>query len=425
MSPALLTLSAFLRARLLMRRLRTRVSLEAFQQRQVSRFLRDAVPGVAAFSDMRLASLSDAPVMDKAGLMAGFDRYNRLGLTADEGWAIFDGQAPERKGYSVGASTGTSGNRGLYVISERERYLWLGVMLSRTLPHILTRSERVAVMLPQASRLYDAANESRRLTLKFFDLAEGFDHLVQPLARFSPTVIVAPPRILRALAAADVSLSPRQVFSGGEVLDSLDRQPIEARFGTPARQIYMATEGLFAVSCEQGRLHMIEDHVAFETFPVSGSDTHVNPVITDFSRRTQIMLRYRMNDVVMVDAAPCPCGSVHRVLSSVVGRLDDSFELAGPSGKPVLLTPDVIRNAVVGSDRRIGDFRVVLVAANHVIVRLKPEHAGLLDGACAALKAVFSRSGAEVSVEGDDTLVPECGARKVRRVEVALDRTKS
>lgn len=423
MTPELLTLAAFVRARFLMHRLRNRASLEDFQRRRISRFLQEHVPQAPAFANARFGTLEEAPRSDKSMVMANFERYNCINLGAEEGWGIFHGRLPNRPGVSVGASTGTSGNRGLYVVSEPERYRWLGVMLSRTLPEILVRSERVAVMLPQASRLYDAANESRRLKLKFFHLSGGIEGLLDPVAAFAPTVVVAPPRILRGLAEANIALAPRLVFSGGEVLDPLDQSVIEAGSGRPVRQIYMATEGLFAVSCAFGSLHLTEDHIAFETLPVPGSTIHFNPVITDFSRTTQVMLRYRMNDIVTFASGACRCGSPHRTLSSIVGRLDDSFVLMGVSGKTIVLTPDVIRNAIAGSDRRIDDFKVLQVAEDRVIVRLKPEHAELLAAACGALAALFDMTGAAVSIDGESSLVAEDGAHKLRRVAVAYDRT--
>lgn len=425
MKATFLTISAFLRARYLMRRLSTRAALEAFQVNRIAHFLSQSVPRVPAFAGAHFARLGDAPLLDKATMMAGFEHYNRICLTAEEGWDIFESRAPQRRGYSVGASTGTSGNRGLYVISERERFLWLGVMLSRALPNILVRSERVAVMLPQASRLYDAANESRRLVLQFFDLAGGVERLFRPVSAFAPTVVVAPPRVLRALAEADVDLSPRHVFSGGEVLDDIDRALIEARFQCRVRQIYMATEGLFAVSCIEGGLHLIEDHIAFETLTVPGSTKHVNPVITDFSRGTQIMLRYQMNDIVSFGTQTCPCGSVHRTLASIAGRLDDTLRLAGVDGAHILMTPDVVRNAVVDSHRGIDDFRVIQIANDRVVLRLKSDQAGLLEGARLALQNLFSTAGANVSVSGEAFMPIDSSGRKLRRVEVAIGRDKA
>ncbi|OZB12467.1 MAG: hypothetical protein B7X53_18055, partial [Hyphomonas sp. 34-62-18] len=315
-SAAFFTLAAFIEARRRLMLWKDREGLLRAQEKRLYAFLRRKAVKVPAFESIRGRFLQDWPIMDKAALMANFERYNRLGLTAAEGWAHLEaGTAP--KGYAIGASTGTSGNRGLYIVSERERYRWLGTILSRALPDFLARRHRVAIVLPANSRLYDAANESGRLQLRFFDLGQGIEAQFAPLAEFQPTVIVAPPKFLRALAESDTQLAPQRIFSGAEVLDEEDRRIVEKRFDIIVREIYMATEGLFAIACPHGTLHLLEDQVAFEFLPVEGSSNLVTPLITDFSRETQVMVRYRMNDVLELAPIPCPCGLPHRAVQQV------------------------------------------------------------------------------------------------------------
>lgn len=413
MSVALaLTLSAFWRTRARAARLRTRAQLMDWQSKQLSRFLKRTAPSVRAYSEEPGRPLSDYPVMDKASLMANFDRYNTPGITADEGWRAYDGTGRIGR-FSIGASTGTSGNRGLYVVSDAERYLWLGTLLAKALPDLLSQRYRVAVMLPRSSRLYDAANESGRLALKFFDLADGLESQFAAVAAFKPTVLVAPPHALLALARADLPLAPQHVFSGAEVLDPADRSDIEARFALTVREIYMATEGLFGVACAQGTLHLCEDCVAFEWEPAGGVSSSL---VTDFTRRTQMMIRYRMNDLLRLREAPCACGSPLQAVSEIIGRSDDTFDLQTANGARVLVTPDVIRNAVVGADWAITDFRVVQTGPQTVSLALPVQNAALLPVAAGSLSALFRRFGAnpEISAEATHLAPPQGG--KLRRV---------
>lgn len=412
----LLTLQAFWRARRRMRAA-TRDQLLSTQQRHLNAFLARDAAKVPAFTAYRGQPLSSWPVMDKAALMGDFAAYNRLGLSAEEGW-VHERAGTAPKGYAIGASTGTSGNRGLYVVSEAERCRWLGVMLAWALPDVLKRAHRVAIVLPANSRLYDTANESGRLTLRFFDLTAGIEQQFAPLAAFRPTVIVGPPKFLRALAEADVAISPERVFSGAEVLDLADRQVIETRFGLVMREIYMATEGLFGISCPLGTLHLIEDHIAFEFQPVEGSDRLVNPLITDFSRTTQVMVRYRMNDILELADTPCACGLPHQAVRQIHGRQDDVFRLTRPDGAMTRVTPDVIRNAVVRADASIRDFRVLQTGLNAVLLLLAPDAAPALEAARRNLQTLFEGCGAHPAIEARvEPLKPEAG-RKLRRVMV-------
>jgi putative adenylate-forming enzyme len=355
--------------------------------------------------------------------MADFEAFNRVGLTTEEGWkALASGGIWE--GYHVGASTGTSGNRGLYVISESERHAWLGAILAKALPGIWkpwAPRERVAIILPFHARLYDAASGTGRIRLRFFDLTLGPQAWREELAAFAPTTIVAPPKILRWLAESTLDLAPTRLFSGAEVLDPNDRRLIEEHFGKRLGQIYMATEGLIAVTCPEGTLHLCEDILHVELDPVPGSDL-VSPIITDFRRRTQVMLRYRMNDLLRLARTPCSCGSPCVALAEVVGRQDDVFRFSH-ARQEILVTPDVMRNAILDADRRIQDFRLTQIGGARVALTVPsdlPDEAARR--AREALLAVFRTYGlVRISVDLENRLLSLPVDRKLRRVRRDVD----
>ena len=403
--------ASYAHVRTFRRRHRTRAAVERWQSRRIERWLAYHARRVPAFADMPPGTpLSELPVMTKTDLMAAFASYNVAGIDAAQGWQAFE-TTKSIDGYVVGASTGTSGNRGLFVISQTERYRWLGAILAKGLPDFWRRRDRVAVLLPLDTPLYDTANATGRLLLRFFDTSAPLNTHRDALARFDPTVLIAPPRVLRGLVALELPLRPRAVFSAAEKLEAFDRAAIEAGFATPLREIYMASEGLFAVSCRHGRLHLAEDCMLFELEDRGGG--RVSPLITDFSRTTQIMLRYRMNDLLVMDDAPCPCGSPLRVVREIVGRVDDVFHLRSTTGGTVELTPDILRNAIVDADRAITDFRLVQTAPDYVELHLETGNA---DAVTARLAALFARHGCapQVGVRFRDLAPLEPG--KLRRV---------
>jgi putative adenylate-forming enzyme len=356
--PLIRLAGAFLRTRRLAGTLKTRVDVERWQHKRIARWLQETVAQAGYYRGRKITALGDLPVIDKPVLMASFEQFNSAGLTRDHGWAILQG-APPPNGYVVGASTGTSGNRGLFVISNAERYEWLGVMLGKLLPRFPFEAARIALVLPLHTQLYASANRTRRLRLEFFDLGQGVQAIAAAVADYRPDTIIAPPKVLRWLAEHDATLKPRRLFSAAEVLDPIDRAIIEERYRQRLGQIYMATEGLLGTSCAHGTLHLAEDVMHFELEPVAGSGL-VSPIISDFTRQTQVMARYQMNDLLRLKADGCACGSPLQAIAEVVGRSDDSFELPLADGEgTVMLTPDVLRNAVVDADRRITDFRVV------------------------------------------------------------------
>lgn len=379
--------AAFGRTRWLAASLRSRSQLEAYQAMRIRALLAHARRHFTHYRSRSPSSLAALPIMDKPQLLANFQACNRAGITLESVRETLAHGNEALAGHVVGQSTGTSGNRGYYVITDAERYAWLGTLLAKALPDALWRRHRVALALPGLSRLYRSASSGSRISLAYFDLAQGVDAWLNAFRRFDADTIVAPPKVLRHLAELGL-LRSKRIFSGAEVLDPLDRESIEHHTHTRVREIYMATEGLFGVSCAHGTLHLAEDVVHFEWQRPSPDSSLLTPLVTDFTRRAQAMIRYRMNDLLALQAEPCPCGSILQPISRVEGRQDDVFWLQTGSGAWRMVTPDVIRNAIVDASPAVRDFRAVQTAPDRIEVMLPPDvPAGVEDRVLRALKS--------------------------------------
>lgn len=358
----------------------SRAAIEYYHRNQLSSLQRHAQRCFEYYTPFRGRHFEEWPAIDKAELLAKFARMNVAGLSAAELRALLAEGCERHGNYVIGQSTGTSGNRGYYLISDAERFVWLGTILAKTLPDALWRRHRVALALPGLSSLYRSATSGSRISLGFFDLAQGIESWEGDLARFAPDTIVAPPKVLRWLAERG-RLGGAQCFSGAEVLDPLDRQIIEAATGRKLREIYMATEGLFGVGCTYGVLHLAEDVVHFQwERPVRESLLQA-PIVTDFTRRSQALIRYRMNDLLELDERPCFCGSAFQAVRRIEGRADDIFRLRAADGGEIMVTPDVLRNAIVDSDPAIQDFRVTQIGPAAIEIALSDSLPGGVEAA--------------------------------------------
>ncbi len=322
-------LAAYHRARRL--RFTSRPALEQYQQRQLQRFFANTLSRSPYFSGYLKTPFAQWPQMDKALMMQEFDRMNTAGLHRDEAMALAlraersRDFSPTVKGISIGLSSGTSGMRGLFAVSPREQAQWAGIMLAKMLPNGLLRGERVALFLRAGSNLYQAV-ETPCLSFAYYDLFRPFADLLAEAERQQPTIIVAPAQVLAALAAAvnegRVRLKPKKVVSAAEVLGEAEREFVRGVFPN-LHEVYQATEGFLAATCAHGRLHLNEEFVYFEREWLD--DERFVPIITDFTRQTQPIVRYRLNDVLAVSSEPCPCGSACTVLSCIEGRCDDAL----------------------------------------------------------------------------------------------------
>jgi phenylacetate-CoA ligase len=137
------------------------------------------------------------------------------------------------------------------------------------------------------------------------------------------------------------------------------------------------------------------------------------------------MARYRMNDLLSLRSEPCPCGSPLQAVARIEGRQDDVFHLAAAqSSGLVLVTPDVVRNAVVDADRRIQDFRVVQIGPRRIALSLDPALPSEVgDAAAKALAAALVRIGAappEIILKPGLDVPLDRKLRRVRR-EMAVE----
>jgi len=76
-----------------------------------------------------LGDLESLPVIDKAIMMENFDTLNTAGISKDEAFSVALKAERSRdftisiRNITIGLSSGTSGNRGLFLASPKERYL--------------------------------------------------------------------------------------------------------------------------------------------------------------------------------------------------------------------------------------------------------------------------------------------------------------
>ncbi|WP_046166698.1 F390 synthetase-related protein [Chromobacterium vaccinii] len=357
-------LAAYWRTRRL--RFRDRAALERHQARQMGRFLAGLRRRSPYFARLGALPFAQWPQMDKAAMLEHFDDMNTAGLRlADVMDAALRAErsrdfSPALNGHTVGLSSGTSGQRGAFVVSKREQARWAGIMLAKALPDGLLAGEKVALFLRANSNLYGAVR-SRWLTFRFFDLFQPLDGHLPLLDAYAPTILLAPAQVLRALALAQLDgrlrLSPKRAYSIAEVLEPQDRAVIEQAFGC-VHEIYQATEGFLASSCEYGALHLNEEYIHVEPEWLDEEKRRFVPVITDFSRRTQPIVRYRLNDVLQARAEPCPCGRAAMALDAVEGRCDDMLRLPGRDGGELTVFADVMGRALATALPLEADYRL-------------------------------------------------------------------
>jgi putative adenylate-forming enzyme len=330
-----------------------------------------------------LEDWQNLPTVDKSLMMANFSEFNTRGMARENAFEVAlraecdRNFLPTLKDCTVGLSSGTSGHRGLFLVSPLEQASWAGVILARALPRLRIAGEGIAFFLRSNSNLYERVGRGRWLQFRYFDLMNPLEDSVQALNAFQPSILVAPPSMLELLAREQLSgtlkINPTTLISVAEVLEPQDRNRLEGVFQTQVRQIYQATEGLLAVSCQHNSLHLQEDIVAVQLEPVSNSESRFTPIITDLWRRTQPIIRYRLNDILRLENKPCTCGSSWRVIQQIEGRSDDMLEFEQHSGGLRPFFPDTIRRAILLASSHICEYEAIQEQPGFLRVHLEIE----------------------------------------------------
>jgi phenylacetate-CoA ligase len=372
---------------LLIRRLRRQLygldaaRLAALQARLCAERVRHAVAHSPFFrrhyAGHDLEDFASLPLCDKATMMASFGDYNTAGLDREAllrfavdsegraGMGLYQGR------YSVGLSSGTSGNKGLVVLSpdERDRYGCL-IAARHGLPPSIRRF-RVLFALRINNPSFENLNRFG-LRIVYTDYNRPLEEIVAVVNRERLNVLAGPPSFLTLLGreAAHLDHPIDAVVCYAEVLQPETRARLERTFGAPVVEIYQGSEGFVAATCRAGRLHLMEDVLRVEILPLQGGGPG-RVVITDMHRSTQPILRYQLNDVLEVGGADCSCGSAFRVVARIHGRMDDVLAFVDGAGQRRWLFPDVASRAVILASDEVEEYQLVQHALDHLEIRLQ------------------------------------------------------
>lgn len=364
----------------------SRDQLERWQEKRIQKHLQWVKENATFYRDYfegkEVSEWREFPVIDKQIMMDNFDQLNTVGITKQEGFEIAL-QSEESRDFSpairditIGLSSGTSGNRGLFLVSEKERLLWSSNILAKVLPHhiLSSKKSRIAFFLRANSKLYSTV-EKGKITFRFYDLIDSIEEHIKSLHTYHPTILVAPPSMLRKLAEEKklgrLNLQPEKVISVAEVLDPIDQQFIEREFGQMVHQVYQCTEGFLATTCSHGTLHLNEDIVAIQKRYLNKEEGKFSPIITDFSRKSQPIIRYELNDILTEKKDPCPCGSPFIAIEKIEGRCDDIFYFQSKDSQQLqTIFPDFIRRIVMQSSNHIREYQVIQHAIHLVEIQI-------------------------------------------------------
>jgi putative adenylate-forming enzyme len=353
----------------------TRAQLEQHQQERLSELLSHAVSRSPFYAQHLRgvvkdgkAKLADLPVLTKATMMNEFDRLvtDRRLRRSDLSSYVLSSYVQKMTGddyylgeYRVMATSGSSGQKGIFVYNRREWSAALGTILRwgefmgvRT--RLLPRRLRVCSIGGEnpthgTYRVAASLNVGLHRVLRL-QASSRVPDLVRALNEFQPDVMNAYPSIAALLAVEQIEgrlrIRPRAVSTSSEVRTAeMERRMREAWGIIPFNRYGMTEVSSFGSECVEHRgIHAFEDMFLFEVVdesyrPVPDGTAGRRLLITNLFNYTQPLIRYEVSDMLTVTSEPCPCGRPLRLVTSIEGRSDDILYLADAHGKPIPVHP--------------------------------------------------------------------------------------
>lgn len=298
--------------------------------------------------------------------------------------------------YSVSTTSGTTGEPLRMLRDSRHVNINGAILLNRLyqspllkdFPEIMEKNTKFASVLATGGHhAAFAAYEKRRAalveegitgTMELLSIGEPVEQMVNRLNDFQPEVLTGYPSILQVLSGEQqegrLHITPKAILCSAEQLTDETRLLIEGRFSCPVGNVFCSTEGgEVALLCDHGRMHLNSDWILVE--PIDSDGHPVKPgamsdamLVTNLMNAVQPILRYRVDDCVILHHDPCGCGLPFPYVD-VLGRTDDMPVFAGCKG-PVLLSPIVFLNAVCDIDG-ISIFQFIQPGPTELIMRVQ------------------------------------------------------
>ena len=331
-----------------------------------------------------LADLAKVAPINKAIMMEHFDRLNTVGLLREEvqNYAVQKELDRDYLGYYqdkyvIGLSSGTSGNKGLYVtpreLTEKLPFVFLarGGIPLRYLPF------RILFCLRVFGQGFEDIN-SPIVKLAYCSTMTPVQAIVDLINSRKINILMAPPSLVRLLLPVHqkIRVKLKQIVCYAEVLEKEEKERFGKVFATGVVEIYQASEGQIASACSHGTLHINEDMVIVEMRDekneiveepgIVASHMYVTNLVND----AQPLIRYEMNDLIAL-GKPCACGSHFRTIGHILGRNDNILHFRTLEGKNQTVFPDLFSRWIITTTDRIREYHVFQENMQSVMIHIE------------------------------------------------------
>lgn len=345
--------------------------------------------------DVEFPRLEDIPPVTKEMLMSNYDRaltipdltlhdideFCRNHENSTNSIPYFQGR------YFVIRSSGTSGLKGLFLY-DRKYFREMLAAVTAYRPFDLIRDKKTHVTI---TGLFSPDNYHLGYTTFLRLKAPGIratavpassslEDIVNALNNIKPDILAGYPSVLNELISAvnshSLNISPRQICCGGESLSPRTQDTLRDVFQCPVFNFYGSAEANpIAIQCHTTKwLHIIEDFVILEPvdqdlYPVPPGTLSHSCLLTNLHSRTIPLIRYRLDDQIVMSKEPCSCGSIFHTIMEVRGRLPNMINMQHVKGHLAAIHPESLLT-ICERENGLAAFQVTQLSMNRLLINV-------------------------------------------------------
>ena len=303
----------------------------------------------------------DLPVIDKQIMMENYDdlvcdpvlKRSDLEQFIDE---LPDPSLNYRDNYVVIHTSGSSGTIGLFVYGPRDWLVAKAIGLRMAAvglnPLARTRLAFVGAVDGHYASVTSVRN-APRLLFKVITLSvnKPLEETRRDAERFRPDGLVGYASAIGLLAqqqiAGQLNIAPKKIWCTGEPLTPAIRTSIQHAFDVNPINIYGTSETItLGAECSGShRLHLFDDWFSVQAVDKDGKPVCPGrtgrSIITNLYNYAQPLIRYQMDDEIVLSDEPCPCGWPFRIIEKIAGRSEDALWFTKADGTRESIDPSV------------------------------------------------------------------------------------
>ena len=304
----------------------------------------------------------DLPVIDKQIMMENYDELVCDPALKKDALEQFINESPDagikyKSKYTVIHTSGSSGTIGLFVYGPRDWVVVkaIGLRMAAVGFNPLARTRLAFVGAAEGHyATVTSVRNAPRLLFKVITLSVNspLEETCRDAEHFRPDGLIGYASAIGLLAqeqiARHISIAPKKIWCTGEPLTPAIRTSIEKAFSVNPINIYGTSETMtLGTECNHShRLHLFDDWFSAQVVnealqPVKPGQTG-RVIITNLYNYTQPLIRYQMDDEIVLSTEPCLCGWPFSVIDKIAGRHEESLWFTKADGRKEFIHPSLL-----------------------------------------------------------------------------------